>query len=69
VPNLEVLSLGAELPFAGEEEPLATGLCASILTELGVGGARVLVYVFKVKNTVTKALGGRSACFGSPCFL
>jgi hypothetical protein len=54
VQNLEVLSLRAELPFTGEEELLATGarllLRASILTMLGVGGARVLVYVFKRKK-------------------
>ena len=39
------------------------------LNVLGVGGAWVLAYVFEVKNTVTKALGGRLARFRSPYFL
>jgi hypothetical protein len=32
------------------------------LLVIGVGGARVLMYMFKVKKTITKALGGRSTC-------
>jgi hypothetical protein len=61
-------SARVELPFAEVlfcEELLATGA----LMELGVGGARVLKYVFMVKKTVTRALGGRSASLGSPGFL
>jgi hypothetical protein len=69
--DMKASSARVELPFAGEpivlfwEELLATGA----LREPGVGGARVLKYVFMVKKTVTRALGGRSASFGSSCFL